>query len=350
MSSEVFIDMPSVATLMQFVPPDRSQLFEMEGYYVWDGSLIRSEDGKYQLYASRWPAEMGFHGWLTDSHVIRAESDSPTGPFTFCEQLDVLNEQHWSADMAHNARVYRFGDQYIMAYIGTRWDDADPSKARRQREGNNFEHWTAIRFRQRIGIATAPTAAGPWTPCDHNPVIHPRPGMWDHGMTTNPALHEMPDGRIGMIYKSTAGPREPLWLGFAVADSPVGPYKREEPSLLFEHDVEDPNVWATDDGYLMLAKDMSGRECGIADAGLLYHSQDGRHWQKTCDTPAYHLGIHFRDESDTVQARFVERPYLYLENNQPCCLVNAVLLPPGPSGVLVRQISEFTLPMIGAPV
>ncbi|MEX0774663.1 MAG: glycoside hydrolase family protein [Phycisphaeraceae bacterium] len=326
------------------VPPERSQMFTMDGYYVWDGSLIRDQRGHYQLYASRWPANTGFRGWLTHSHVIRAESERAQGPFVFREQLDVLNEQPWSADMAHNARVYQIGDRYYMYYIGTRWGDADPVQARRQANDAEFEHWNTIRFGQRIAVATAPDAAGPWTPCPHNPILHPRPGQWDQCLTTNPAIHVMPDGRIGMIYKSTTAPRRPLWLGFAVANDPLGPFARDEPSLLFQDDIEDPHVWRTADGYRMLVKAMTAAECGIAKAGMLYRSDDGRHWRRASDRPAYDLNIHFRGEAQPTVARYVERPFLYVQDDQPRCLVNAVLIEPGPSGVLVRDLHQWTDP------
>ena len=35
----------------------------MDGYWVWDGSTIRGEDGRYHLFASRWPS---FHMIMKD--------------------------------------------------------------------------------------------------------------------------------------------------------------------------------------------------------------------------------------------------------------------------------------------
>lgn len=55
--------------------------FEMEGYWVWCGSVIRAEDGRYHMFASRWPKRYPMHpGWLVASEVVRAVSDRPEGP------------------------------------------------------------------------------------------------------------------------------------------------------------------------------------------------------------------------------------------------------------------------------
>ncbi|MEG2500550.1 MAG: hypothetical protein RSA78_05740, partial [Oscillospiraceae bacterium] len=38
--------------------------FSMEGYWVWCGSVIKGEDGKYHMFASRWKKTLPFHpGW-----------------------------------------------------------------------------------------------------------------------------------------------------------------------------------------------------------------------------------------------------------------------------------------------
>src|SRR5688500_18798390 len=61
---------------MGIVP--RAGGFCMDGYWVWCGSVIKAEDGKYHMFASRWPRNITFHpGWMTDSEVVRAVSDTP---------------------------------------------------------------------------------------------------------------------------------------------------------------------------------------------------------------------------------------------------------------------------------
>ena len=58
--------------------------FELPDYWVWCGSPIRGEDGRYHLFASRVPKEVVFHPhWLFRSQIVRAESDTPVGPYRF---------------------------------------------------------------------------------------------------------------------------------------------------------------------------------------------------------------------------------------------------------------------------
>ena len=47
---------------------------------------MRGEDAKYHMVASRWPSGLSFEPhWLTNSEIVRAVSDRPTGPFKFAE-------------------------------------------------------------------------------------------------------------------------------------------------------------------------------------------------------------------------------------------------------------------------
>jgi hypothetical protein len=47
--------------------------FRMDGYWVWCGSAVRGEDGRYHLFAARWPhAYPFFQGYLVASEIVRA--------------------------------------------------------------------------------------------------------------------------------------------------------------------------------------------------------------------------------------------------------------------------------------
>ena len=49
--------------------------------YVWCGTCVHAADGRYYLYYSFWPRELGFSGWVIHSQIGVAACDSPTGPF-----------------------------------------------------------------------------------------------------------------------------------------------------------------------------------------------------------------------------------------------------------------------------
>lgn len=46
----------------------------------WDGAVIRSADGKYHLYASRWDEKLGHRGWH-QSLAVHAVADDVMGPY-----------------------------------------------------------------------------------------------------------------------------------------------------------------------------------------------------------------------------------------------------------------------------
>ena len=65
-------------------PVPETAIFKMEGYCLWDPSLIKVGD-TYHLFASRWPVTSErMEGWKK-SHVIRASSKSRFGSYQFQE-------------------------------------------------------------------------------------------------------------------------------------------------------------------------------------------------------------------------------------------------------------------------
>jgi hypothetical protein len=61
--------------------------FRMSGYWVWDPSVIKAEDGRYHMFASRWSKDLGFGHWVSNSKIVRAVSDRPEGPYEYVETV-----------------------------------------------------------------------------------------------------------------------------------------------------------------------------------------------------------------------------------------------------------------------
>lgn len=57
--------------------------FRMDDWIVWGGSVLKADDGKYYMYASRWPRHLSMRAWVTNSEIVVAVSDVPEGPYTF---------------------------------------------------------------------------------------------------------------------------------------------------------------------------------------------------------------------------------------------------------------------------
>ncbi len=65
-------------------PRDQSNGLEdktMSKYCYWDGGIIKGEDGRYHMFASRWNQSAGHNGWF-GSVAVHATSTNLYGPYT----------------------------------------------------------------------------------------------------------------------------------------------------------------------------------------------------------------------------------------------------------------------------
>jgi len=50
--------------------------FRQPGYWVWCGTVVKDDAGKFHHYASRWPRGLPFGPhWLTNSEVVHSVAD-----------------------------------------------------------------------------------------------------------------------------------------------------------------------------------------------------------------------------------------------------------------------------------
>src|SRR6476659_4872613 len=92
--------------------------FKMEGYILWCPSVIKVGN-TYHLFASRWPEKYGLGGWTTYSEIVRATSNNLNGPYTFQEVVIQKREGFWDNDRAHNPKITKMGDKYVLYYISS---------------------------------------------------------------------------------------------------------------------------------------------------------------------------------------------------------------------------------------
>lgn len=160
-----------------------------------------------------------------------AVGDKPEGPF---KHLKVLLQGrgpcHWDELMAHNPKLYRFGDKYYLYYISSR-------------SGASRGH---VRESQRTGVAIADSLLGPYRRLD-KPIVEPAAPVFD--VTVNPAVTAMPDGRFLMMLKGDLKPKAPVdpvaqrVQGIAVADRPEGPFRIQPELAIRDINTEDAALW-----------------------------------------------------------------------------------------------------------
>lgn len=311
-------------------PAVRNAGFRMDGYWVWCGSVIRAEDGRYHMFASRWAKSLPFHpGWLLNSEVVRAVSDTPEGPYEFQEVvLPARGAEYWDGRMTHNPMIARQGGKYILFYTGS--THPFPALKPHEKADNSDPRTVVARASKRTGIAVADCIYGPWTRFDE-PILPTRPGTFYSFLTSNACPAFRSDGSVYVIFKSRRYDdyrHSSMMIGAAAAESWQGPYRVLNDAPIFGPDrfgeIEDPFVWLDNSGvYHLIAKDMSGAIGGEEAGGILAHSPNGIDWQPDKNPHVYSREVHWMDGEVSTFALF-ERPFILFEDGRPVCLFAAV--------------------------
>jgi hypothetical protein len=302
-----------LAAAMQPVPATAA--FHDPGYYVWCGTMVHGDDGKYHLYYSRWKIEAGFESWVTASEVAHAVGSSPTGPFVFHDvALPPRGRQMWDGMVTHNPTVQKWKGRYYLYYMGNTGDGVIMKTL----------NWTH-RNHQRIGVAVADNPNGPWQRFDH-PVIDVSndPTAPDSLCVANPSITQGRDGRFYLLYKAV-GREKPLPFGgpvvhlMAISDSPTGPFHKD-PTPLFtvagnNFPFEDPFLWfdKARDRYFVIMKDNKGVVSGTGRSALvLYESPDTRTWKRSEHFLVSDLELRWKDKPTQPVSR-MERPQIMFD-------------------------------------
>lgn len=319
----------------------RQSGLSMEDYWIWCPSVIKGDDGRYHMFASRWPKKIVFHpGWMTNSEVIRAVSDTPAGPYQFQEVvLPARGAEYWDGRATHNPRIVKWRDLYVLFYTGMTHPFADV------KPGEKFDvhdpRCVVSRSNKRIGIATSKSIFGPWQRFDA-PVLPTRPDTFYSFLTSNPAPVVAPDGSILLIFKSrqyNGHVHSDMMIGIARADTVYGPYQilLDRPLFSTTHfgEIEDPFVWHDGNRYHLIAKDMHGALCGEYHGGVHAISDDGLEWNLADPSLAYSRTIRWDD--GTIQTLgSMERPSMLIEDGRPTHFFAAVADGPGGFGAASR--------------
>ncbi len=301
--------------------------FKMEGYWVWCPSVIKGEDDRYHMFASRWSKKLPMHpGWLFESEVVRAVSDVPEGPYEFQEVvLPARGPQYWDGRTTHNPQIHKIGSQYVLYYMGS----THPFKNLTLEEdgciSNDSLKTIVARSNKRIGIAVSDSINGPWKRFD-TPILEPRPEFYDNMMVSNPSVAILPDNSVRMLYKSRGYLQDltqkflhsQMSIGLAGADKALGQYNALTNHAVFgqgNYEVEDPFLWYEDGMYQMICKDMSGNICGEKYGGVYGCSKDGVNWDIDKDNPAYSRNIMW-DNGQKILMGNLDRPFILFENGK----------------------------------
>ena len=314
---------------------------EMEDYWVWGSSVIKGDDGRYHMYASRWPKYLKFHpGWMIASEIVHSVSDTPEGPYEFSDvALGARGAQYWDGRSCHNPKIVKYQDEYILYYMGSTHPFEEVTEANADELTLSSKWCIAGRWGKRIGVATAKSPYGPWKRLDA-PILDVKPNTFYSFLTSNPSPLIKEDGSVVLLFKGRSYEDDGIkhsnmFIGVATALSIGGPYTVMGDEPLFSKDkfgvVEDPHLWSDDDGFHMIAKDMTAEITNSRHGGLLAHSKNGIDWVLDENPLAYTREVSWSD-GRTIEQGQLERPFVLVEDGKPTHLFFATMDGPGGFG------------------
>ena len=295
-------------------------IFKTEGYYNWCTSMLKGKDGKYHLFYSRWKKDYSFYGWLTNSEIAHAVSDSPAGPWKYKETvLKGRGKGHWDAITVHNPKIKSFDGKYYLYYCSTNLGDkayTEEELIETAHTGYDHPNWKILRPNQRTGVAVSNSLSGPWERMDQ-PLIEPSGPITT--LTVNPAIDRGGDGKYYLIVKGDK-PNETRFIrnqAIAVSDSPTGPFEMQPKPVIDYLDTEDMSLWYDADREHFYGVFHAHSFIGMVS------SHDGLDWKKASEYVLTPKKIQLQDGSMLSPDR-LERPFIYLEEGEPSVLSLAV--------------------------
>jgi len=296
----------------------------LPGYYVWDTSVIKAEDGYYYMFSSRWPSNLGFGwNWLLNSEIILTRSKQPEGPYQFVKVvLPRRGKNYFDGMNTHNTCIKHYDGKYYLYYMGTTYD-FDPSSVNPLDCNETYRN---VWKEKRIGLAYSEKIDGDYKRLD-TPLLNARPGKWDATAITNPTVVIKDNGETFMLYKSRSEMDEslPMRLGIAHASSPLGKYERmsDDPVCKFTNrdmSIEDPYIWfdKNKNKFCALMKDCNFDGSGVTkEYGSLFYAESDDCMNFTIyekDAVVATRNVVWKDGHTSKQAN-IERPCLLFDED-----------------------------------
>ena len=182
-------------------------------WMYWDGKILRGADGKYHMFADRWPHANGMGAWV-NSETIHATSSALLGPYT--DQGYAFNDgpDASSPHKGHNVTAAALPDGTYCLIV------------------NEIVPFT---------IFTATSLDGPWTNRGHAQfdsngvqISIPQPG--DQHLESNVSFVVRPDGTFEVIQRHGI---------IATSSTLLGPYKIQKPTTTYPSAQTPPSNLAT---------------------------------------------------------------------------------------------------------
>ena len=291
---------------------------------TWGGEAVQADDESWHLFAAGFAQNSNLSSWLQQSRVLHGHSShGPQGPYSFVDvTLGSRSLSYWDGLTQHNPAVQRAADgTYLLFYMGSTQSPSAANVSGGVRACALHPRQNVSVCRQRIGLATAQSPAGPWLR-KAEPILDVGPaGAWDGLFTTNPTPHAFANGSVLLIYKarSVEDPSK-MFTGAAFAEHYLGPYTRlSARPINVSTTCEDAGIY-----YSSLVKVFRMvLHCGCSYQYLW--SLDGVNWERTTPSVPW-CNITYADGSTELLQRR-ERPKWVIDprTGYPVAMLNGVM-------------------------
>lgn len=275
----------------------------MKHWNYWDGKILRGQDGKYRMFASRWDQANGHNGWFA-SKAIEAVSNTALGPF-------VDHGLCWPNDLGgkgHNVTALQLPDgSYAVVVSETRDGDVYTSSS----IDGPWKYLGSITVNQDKFHSLG-------SPGDKQPLQGTNPRPWH---ASNVSLMVRPDRGFEIVQRSGQ---------ILVSKNGIlGPYEVRGDSIYrglsglpqdYLDRLEDPEIWFSGGWYHILVNNWGDRQA--------YHliSRNGiTDWK--FQGLAFGQGTDFIHYSDGTVNRWnkLERPGVLIESGHVTAITLAVI-------------------------
>jgi len=319
----------------------------IDGYFVWGGSVIKGDDGKYHMLFSLWESGINYgsfvQSWVLESKIGYAVSDYPDRDFKF-KKIILKGTRYngdttsWDAQMVHNPHIKKFNDTYYLYYVGAKDNGVQPKGS----TAENLDKRSRVQQSICIGAIAFSSFEDlingnfqrpkqpllvPRTRVKASNILNGSPkgtiAKPDNIIMANPAVVFNPNTKDYMLFFK-GNLYEPSWKGahgVAIGKTPLGPFTPRE-EFVFDIRMPDGSIASTEDPYVWyvknqkkffaVVKDFSGRLTGEKKTLALLSSHNGLKWDMA-QTPLFMNRNLQLTNGTKVTVDRLERPQLLID-------------------------------------
>jgi hypothetical protein len=248
--------------------------------------------------------------------------------------LPARGAQFWDGRSTHNPKILKRGDTYILYYMGSTHPFADVKPGDELTLDSHYAIVARSNKRIGIATSKSPygpwerrdTPILDTQPNTFYSFLTSNPSPWINEDGSVILLFKSRAYNESFPYHSS------MKIGVATAPQFAGPYTAAVDHPIFGEEnfgeIEDPTIWKDALGYHLLAKDQQGAITGHKHAGIHAISKDGIHWELAAKPLAYTKSVRWDDGSEQVMGQ-LERVFIFLQDGVATHLFFATMDGPG---------------------